>query len=76
MPIGEDYLVDLDAYCINAYYPSMETNFYHPDTRIYYYVVEFDPGSRSGEGQVEVDHHARRLGDSAQSGAAYRCRPP
>lgn len=37
------YLVDLDAYCINAFYPSMEANFYHPDTRIFYYVIEFDP---------------------------------
>jgi hypothetical protein len=36
------YLADLDAYCINAFYPSMETNFYHSDTRIYYYVIEFD----------------------------------
>ncbi|MDF7806107.1 hypothetical protein P4E94_01575 [Pontiellaceae bacterium B12219] len=37
------YLEDVDAYCINAFYPSMEANFYHPDTRIAYYVVEFDP---------------------------------
>jgi nucleoside diphosphate kinase len=36
------YLEDLDAYCVNAFYPSMEANFYHPDTRISYYVVEFD----------------------------------
>ncbi|MDF7799132.1 hypothetical protein P4C99_06630 [Pontiellaceae bacterium B1224] len=36
------HLVDLDAYCVNAFYPSMEANFYHSDTRIYYYVVEFD----------------------------------
>lgn len=31
------------CYCINAFYPVMEANFYHPDTRIDYYVVEFDP---------------------------------
>ncbi|WP_372847388.1 hypothetical protein [Pontiella sp.] len=37
------YLKDLDVYCINAFYPSMEANFYHPDTRICYFVVEFDP---------------------------------
>ena len=36
------YLEDLEAYCINAFYPSMEANFNHPDTRINYYVVEFD----------------------------------
>lgn len=36
------YLIDLDAYCINAFYPSMEANFNHLDTRITYYVVEFD----------------------------------
>lgn len=36
------YLIDLDAYCINAFYPSMEANFNHPDARITYYVVEFD----------------------------------
>ena len=36
------YLEDLEAYCINAFYPSMEANFNHPDTRISYYVVEFD----------------------------------
>lgn len=32
----------LDCYCINAFYPDMEYNFYHPATRIDYYVVEFD----------------------------------
>ncbi len=33
----------LDCYCINAFYPAMEANFYHPRTTIFYYVVEFDP---------------------------------
>ena len=36
-------LDNLDCYCINAFYPSMEENFYHPDTRIFYHVIEFDP---------------------------------
>ncbi len=37
------WLEDLDCYCINAFYPAMEENFYHPATEIDYYVVEFDP---------------------------------
>lgn len=41
------YIKELDAYCINGFYPSMEANFYHPDTRITYYVVEFDPAETS-----------------------------
>ena len=32
----------LDCYCINAFYPAMEDNFYHPDTRITYFVLESD----------------------------------
>ncbi len=36
------YISELDAYCVNAFYPSMEANFYHPETEIRYYVVEFD----------------------------------
>lgn len=36
------WLESLDCYCINAFYPAMEANFYHPDTLIDYYVVEFD----------------------------------
>ncbi|MDF7822505.1 hypothetical protein P4B35_00660 [Pontiellaceae bacterium B12227] len=36
------YLEDLEAYCVNAFYPSMEANFNNPATRINYYVVEFD----------------------------------
>jgi len=42
-------LNDLDCYCINAFYPAMEENFYHPATNIDYYVVEFDPGQISWE---------------------------
>lgn len=41
------YLEDLDAYCINAFYPSMEANFYNPKTEIHYHVVEFDPAQVS-----------------------------
>ncbi len=37
------WLDTLGCYCINAFYPAMEANFYHPDMLIYYYVVEFDP---------------------------------
>jgi len=41
------WLESLDCYCINAFYPAMEANFYHPDTLIDYYVVEFDPAEVS-----------------------------
>lgn len=41
------YLEDLDAYCINAFYPSMEANFNHPKTDLHYYIVEFDPSDIS-----------------------------
>ncbi|MCF7847884.1 MAG: hypothetical protein K9M45_03450, partial [Kiritimatiellales bacterium] len=37
------WLEELDAYCINAFYPAMEANFCNPETRMDYYVVEFDP---------------------------------
>jgi hypothetical protein len=37
------YLEELDCYCINAFYPAMEENFYNPQTDITYYVLEFDP---------------------------------
>lgn len=37
------WLSDLNCYCINAFYPAMEANFNHEDTRIDYYVMEFDP---------------------------------
>ncbi len=37
------WIEPLDCFAINAFYPAMEANFYHPATRIDYYVVEFDP---------------------------------
>lgn len=43
------WLNDLDCYCINAFYPAMEDNFYHPATKIDYFVVEFDPGQVTWE---------------------------
>jgi hypothetical protein len=43
------WLNDLDCYCINAFYPAMEDNFYNPATNIDYYVVEFDPEQVSWE---------------------------
>ena len=42
-------LSGLDCYCINAFYPAMEENFYHPSTNMDYFVVEFDPGQVSWE---------------------------
>ena len=41
------YLADLDAYCINAFYPAMEGNFNDPATVIHYHVVEFDSAQTS-----------------------------
>lgn len=41
------WLEDLDSYCINAFYPVMEENFYRPETEITYYVLEFDPAQIS-----------------------------
>jgi hypothetical protein len=35
-------LEELDCFCINAFYPAMEANFYHADTRMDYFVVEFE----------------------------------
>ena len=43
------YLADLGCYCINGFYPTMAENFYHPETCISYYVVEFDPEQISWE---------------------------
>jgi hypothetical protein len=37
------WLADLDCYCINAFYPVMEENFYNPATEMAYHVIEFDP---------------------------------
>lgn len=36
------WLEDLELYCVNAFYPSMEDHFYHPDTIMHYFVAEFD----------------------------------
>jgi len=36
------FIEELNAYAINAFYPSLEAIFYHPETVIYYHVVEFD----------------------------------
>jgi hypothetical protein len=43
------FLEELDCYCINAFYSAMEDNFYHPETHIDYYVLEFDPEAVSWE---------------------------
>jgi len=43
------WMNDLEAYCINAFYPAMEANFYNPLTQIDYHVVEFDPAQVSWE---------------------------
>lgn len=37
------WLPELDCYCINAFYPAMEENFYNPATSMTYSVIEFDP---------------------------------
>jgi hypothetical protein len=37
------WLAELDCYCINAFYPVMEENFYNPATEMTYHVIEFDP---------------------------------
>lgn len=37
------YIEELNAYAVNAFYPSLEEIFYHPETLIHYHVVEFDP---------------------------------
>ena len=43
------WLEPLDCYCINAFYPAMEANFYNPATRMDYYVLEFSPQQLSWE---------------------------
>ena len=60
------YVPELDAYCVNAFYPSMEANFYHPDTEISYYVMEFDPGRTSW-----VDFRKTVLGATNASNAVH-----
>lgn len=37
------WLEDQDCYCVNAFYPAMEENFYSASTKMAYHVVEFDP---------------------------------
>jgi hypothetical protein len=37
------WLDELGTYCINAFYPAMEANFYYPFTCMNYHVLEFDP---------------------------------
>lgn len=59
------YLEGLDAYCINAFYPSMETNFYDDAAEIHYYVVEFDPERISWK-----DFRKKVLGATNSSSAA------
>ncbi|MBN2686342.1 MAG: hypothetical protein JXR40_13760 [Pontiellaceae bacterium] len=41
------WLDPLGCCCINAFYPAMEANFYHPATRMDYYVLDFDPAEVS-----------------------------
>ena len=41
------WLGELDCYCINAFYPILEEIFHAPATKIYYHVVDFDPGQLS-----------------------------
>jgi len=36
------FIEELNLYAINAFYPSMEAIFYHPETVLHYHVVEFD----------------------------------
>lgn len=43
------WLDELDCYCINAFYPTLEEFFYNPATEMTYYVVEFDPEEISWE---------------------------
>jgi hypothetical protein len=37
------HLEAFDCFCINAFYPAMEENFYNPATEMTYFVIEFDP---------------------------------
>jgi hypothetical protein len=43
------FIEELGVYGINAFYPSLEAIFYHPETVIYYHVVEFDSSQTSWE---------------------------
>ncbi|MDH3346212.1 MAG: hypothetical protein OEL75_03410 [Kiritimatiellaceae bacterium] len=41
------FIEEWNVYGINAFYPSLEEVFYHPETRIDYHVVEFDSSQTS-----------------------------
>ena len=41
------YLEQFGCFCINAFYPAMEENFYNTATEMTYFVVEFDPDQTS-----------------------------
>lgn len=41
------FINELDAYGINAFYPSLEAIFYHPETVMHYHVVDFDSSTVS-----------------------------
>jgi hypothetical protein len=43
------WLDEQECYCINAFYPALEENFYHPEAEIAYYVFEFNPEQVSWE---------------------------
>ena len=43
------FIEELNVYGINAFYPSLEEIFYHPEARIHYHVVEFDSAQISWE---------------------------
>lgn len=58
------WLEELDCYCINAFYPAMEENFYHPATNIDYFVVEFDAP------EVSWEQFRRKILGSTDAGKA------
>ena len=58
------WIAEMDAYCVNAFYLSMEENLYHEDTRIGYFVMEFDPRQTSWE-----DFRKKVLGSTNASAA-------
>lgn len=60
------YADELDAYCVNGFYPSMEANFNDPATRMTYYVMEFNPDEVSWE-----DFRKKILGATNSSNALH-----
>jgi len=60
------YCEEINAYLVNAFYPSMQANFYHPETVMYYYVVEFDPQTVSW-----LDFRKKVLGATNSSNAVH-----